>query len=189
MGKEQRPGSAHPQLRIRNARLDMSAAIAAITRPQPSRLQIHFSLKAPVHRKGDGFVLVGDFPVAADFSQAESFPKPEVNRRAVGLGAGHAIETVGVGDVAVGGDREVADLVADLSLPGGEPFLEVLAHRHRRLQRRSQVKSDRVRREVAGHAFHVFPAKGRRPRLDHAANFFLGRSQHQSRSRNRRRHA
>ena len=77
-------------------------------------------------------MIVGDAPVAVELAQAHRFAEPEVGIRfSVALGAGKVVEAMRVGYVPSGVDVQVADFVAEVSPPRGEPILEVCGPRRR----------------------------------------------------------
>jgi hypothetical protein len=68
-------------------------------------------------------VLVRDPPLTPEFAETERLAKPDIDFLAVGLRPAQPAEVVAERRVIAGRKVQVADLVTDRALPGGEPSM------------------------------------------------------------------
>lgn len=110
-------------------------------------LELQLRRPASIHPEWDGFMRVGDLPGAAGFAEAEGEAEPEIDFFAGCLGAGEAVEAVGVGGIAMGGDFQVPEFAADAAFECIIPLAQVLAQRLIRDEGRGEEEAHGIVRE------------------------------------------
>ena len=83
-------------------------------------------------------MIVSDLPDTGFLSEAERLAEPEVDLRAVGLGAQHVRQAAPEGDIPADRQLLVFDIAFDRPLPGIEPALQASLILALILQRRRQ---------------------------------------------------